>query len=102
MPVKRKARGASRTYGSYLAKIHRQVNGKLTISAAAVDAINSLVEDLEDRVSGRAIQLARLAKKKTLKASHVQTATRLIFPREVGAHAVAEGVKAIVKFGDGS
>jgi histone H2B len=37
-------------------------------------------------------------KKSTLSAKHVQVATKMVFPSEMGGMAVSEGTKALTKF----
>ena len=96
---KSKKNSSDKGYSSYLHKVMKQVHPKgITISAQAMEVLNALIEDLEGRVSKSAFDLAKFQKKSTLSAKHVQTATKLIFPREMGGLAISEGTRATTKF----
>ena len=98
MPRIRKPFGP-RTYSTYILKVHKQVHPKsLTLSTAALETVNAIVEGLEERISTKAVKLALLARKKTLKAQHVATAVKVELPSEIAGHATAEGVKAVTRF----
>mgnify|MGYP002814714327 CR=1 FL=1 len=94
---KRKASG-NPAYSSYIHKIFKQVHPNLTISGKAMEIVNGLIEDLEARVSQRSFSIARYQKKNTLSAKHVQAAVLMVFPPDVGNHAIGEGSKATLKF----
>lgn len=87
-----------RGYGLYIHKVGKRIAPTATISAAALDLVNELVMQLETRVSRSAFEMAAFSKKSTLSARHVQTATKLIFPREMGGLAIGEGTKATTRF----
>ena len=88
-------------YGTYLQKVMKQIYPKekgITISSKAMEVINAMVEDLEDRVSNKAFDLAKFSKKSTLAAPHVQTATKMIFPPDMGGMAIQEGTKCLTRY----
>ena len=81
--------------------MHKQIHPKekgITISGTAMEIINMLVADLENRVSNKAFDLAKFEKKSTLSAKHVQTAAKMVFPPEMGGMAISEGTKALTKY----
>lgn len=96
---KRKKKANEKGYATYLHKVLKQVHPeKITISATAMELVNGLIEDLEDRMAGQSFKLAGFQKKSTLSAKHVQTATKMVFPPEMGGLAMSEGNKAVSKF----
>lgn len=86
-------------YASYIGRVLKQVhpNG-VTISATAMEGINALLLDVEQRVTSKAIELVRLNKKATLGARHVQASMHLLFPPELARMAMSEGTKAVTLF----
>lgn len=100
--IKKKKRSAQdKGYSGYLHRVLKQIYPKekgITISYKAMEVLNALIEDLEGRVVGSASDLAKFSKKSTLAAPHVQTATKLIFPPEMGGMAIGEGTKALTKY----
>lgn len=101
--VKKRARKSStneKGYATYLAKVFKQVTEgkKYTISSKAMEVVNSLVEDLENRMTNKSFELAKFAKKSTLAAPHIQTAAKLVFPSDMGGMAISEGTKALSKY----
>jgi len=97
---KKKKKSSDKGYSTYLHKVLKQVSdGKgVTISGKAMEIINLMVEDLENRVSDKAFELAKFQKKSTLAAPHIQTAAKLVFPPEMGGMAIQEGSKALSKY----
>jgi len=96
---KRAKKNPDKGYATYIHKVLKQVHPQgITISATAMEVVNALVEELENRVSNKAFDLAKFQKKSTLSAKHMQTATKVVFPREMGGLAISEGTKATTKF----
>lgn len=86
-------------YATYIHKVHKQLHPKgITISGKGMEVLNALIEDLEQRISTEAFNLSKYQKKSTLSAKHIQTATKLVFPHEMGGMAISEGTKAVTKF----
>ena len=96
----RKRKPAEKGYATYLHKVHKQIHAdkKLTISSKAMSVVNAIVEDLELRLADRAFKLAKFQKKSTLAAPHVQTATKMIFPPDMGGMAIQEGTKCLTRY----
>tara|TARA_B100000003_G_C10741890_1_gene295384 strand:+ start:148 stop:477 length:330 start_codon:yes stop_codon:yes gene_type:complete len=90
-------------YGTYIHKVFEQVHPKrengLTISTKAMDIINQLVMHIETQVSRKSVEMAKYQKKNTLSSRHVQAAVKVLLPGEVASNAIAEGTKAVTKFG---
>ncbi len=60
--------------------------------------LNSLLNDLFDKISNEAVRLVRYGHKKTLNSREVQSAVRLCLPGELAKHGVSEGTKALNKY----
>jgi histone H2B len=86
------------TYNSYIFKVLKQVHPDTGISKKAMSVMNSLIKDIESKISEEGGKLARYNKSKTLTSREVQTAIRLLLPGELTKHAVSEGTKAVTKF----
>jgi histone H2B len=97
-PIQKKKK-AERGYSTYIHQVLKQVHpDKITISTASMEVMNQIADDLEKRVASKAFDLAKFQKKSTLSAKHVQTATKMLMPPEMGGLAVSEGSKAVGKF----
>ena len=98
---KRGKKKEEKGYALYLQKVMKQIYPKqkgITISGKAMEVINAMIEDLEERVSDKAFDLAQFQKKSTLAAPHVQTAAKMIFPPDMGGMAIQEGTKCLTKY----
>ena len=82
--------------------IHRLLKhlheGRLSISSRAMSIMGSLVEDFFERIQSESVNIAKINEKKTLTAREVQTAARLLLPKELAKHAMSEGTKAVAKY----
>ena len=94
---KRKA-SKSESYKVYLYKVLKQVHPDTGVSSKAMSILNSLINDMFDKIATEAGKLARYAKKHTVTSREIQTAVRLVLPGELSKHAVSEGTKAVTKF----
>ena len=98
-PGAKKKSTTEKGYGTYIHKVHKSIHPKgITVSGKSMEVLNLLIEDLETRLSEEAFKLAKYQKKSTLSAKHIQTATKLLFPHEMGGMAISEGTKAVSKF----
>lgn len=100
----RKAKKARKThdYSTYIYKVLKQTHKDKGMSKKGMAVMNSLVKDIFEKISKEASQLAEYDHNRgTLMEKDIQTAVRLIFPGELGKHAVSEGVRAITKFHSG-
>ena len=75
------------TYSSYIYRVLKQVHPDVGISKRAMAIMNSFVNDIFERLSDEAINLARYNNKATLTGAEIQTAVRLLLPGELAKHA---------------
>ena len=70
---------------------------ELAISKKSMLIMNSVCNDLFDRLGAEASRITKYAKKKTLTGREMNAAVKLVFPGELAAHAVHEGTKAVAR-----
>ncbi|XP_067882706.1 histone H2B 7-like [Heterodontus francisci] len=70
----------------------KQVHPETGISSKAMSIMNSFVNDVFERIAGDA---SRLAPYNNHQLREIQTAVRLLLPRELAKHAVSEGTKYV-------
>ncbi|XP_022208835.2 histone H2B-like [Drosophila obscura] len=93
---RRKARKES--YSIYIYKVLKQVHPDTGVSSRAMGVMNSLVNDLFERIASEASRLGHYNKKSTITSREIQTSVRLLLPGELAKHAVSEGTKAVTKY----
>lgn len=93
--TKRRSEG---TYSRYVYKVMKRVHPDLGISAQTISATNGIVDHVASRLVEQSRVVAKLGKKTTLSARHVQAATKIVLPLELAKHAVSEGTRAVTKF----
>ncbi len=86
------------SYKVYLYKVLKQVHPDTGVSSKAMSILNSLMNDMFDKIATEAARLSRYSKKPTMTSREIQTAVRLVLPGELSKHAVSEGTKAVTKF----
>ena len=86
------------SYSSYLYKVLKQVHPDTGISSKAMSIMNSLVNDMFERIASESSKLSAHTGRHTISSREIQTAVRLIFPGELSKHAVSEGTKAVTKY----
>ncbi|XP_065165788.1 histone H2B-like [Atheta coriaria] len=94
----RKKRKKKESYAIYIYKVLKQVHPDTGISSKAMHVMNSMVNDIFDRIAAEATRLARYNKRTTTTSREIQTAVRLLLPGELAKHAVSEGTKAVTKY----
>merc|ERR1711970_1649996 len=98
--VKKGASGTKRkkskteTYKIYIYKVLKQVHPDTGISSKAMSIMNSLINDMFDKIATEGSKLSLYNKKPTMTSREIQTAVRLVLPGELAKHAVSEGTKA--------
>jgi histone H2B len=95
---KKKKVSKSESYKVYLYKVLKQVHPDTGVSSKAMSILNSLMNDMFDKIATEAARLSRYSKKPTMTSREIQTAVRLVLPGELSKHAVSEGTKAVTKF----
>ena len=86
------------SYSTYLFKVLKQVHPDTGISSKAMSIMNSLVNDIFERIASESSRLASHTGKHTISSREIQTSVRLILPGELAKHAVSEGTKAVTKY----
>jgi len=94
----KKKASQSETYKVYIYKVLKQVHPDTGVSSKAMSIVNSMMNDMFDKIGSEASRLARINKKPTIASREIQTAVRLVLPGELAKHAVSEGTKAVTKF----
>ena len=94
--LKKKRRVES--YSSYIYKVLKQVHPDTGITRRAMSIMNSLVNDLFERIAVESGKLVRYNKKATMSSREIQTAIRLILPGDLAKHGASEGTKAVTKY----
>ena len=95
---KKKRKKSEPTYGSYIYKVLKQIYPEFGISSKAVAEMNGILAELLERFAHKSAEVARIAKKSTLGARHVQAAVPLLMGEELSKHAVSEATKAVTKY----
>ena len=95
---KKRKRKRKESYSIYIYKVLKQVHPDTGISSKGMSIMNSLVNDIFERIAGEASRLGHYNKRKTISSREVQTAVRLLLPGELAKHAVSEGTKAVTKY----
>lgn len=102
--VAKEKRKRKRKYNKFNTYVYRTLKSlpsdskNLSISKNSMAIFDSFVNDMFDRVASEAGHLVRKSKKKTLSASDIQTAVKLLLPADLAKHAMAEGTKAVVTY----
>ena len=68
------------------------------ITVRAMKVINDLMTDIFSKLSSEAKILAKISKRKTLTTADVQTAIKLIFPKDIAQFATQYRNKAVSNF----
>ena len=95
---KKRKSSKAESYKIYLYKVLKQVHPDTGVSSKAMSILNSLMNDMFDKIATEAARLSRYSKKPTMTSREIQTAVRLVLPGELSKHAVSEGTKAVTKF----
>uniref|UniRef100_UPI00398F233C histone H2B 1.2-like n=1 Tax=Pristiophorus japonicus TaxID=55135 RepID=UPI00398F233C len=94
---KKRRKSRKESYSIYIYKVMKQVHPDTGISSKAMGIRNSFVNDIFERIAGEASHLAHYNKRRTISSREIQTAVRLLLPRELAKHAVSEGTKVVTK-----
>lgn len=82
----------------YIYKVLKQVHPDTGISSKAMSVMNSLVNDIFERLAAEAARLTTISKRQTMSSREIQSAVRLSLPGELSKHAISEGTKAVSKY----
>uniref|UniRef100_UPI00398E8DD1 histone H2B 5-like n=1 Tax=Pristiophorus japonicus TaxID=55135 RepID=UPI00398E8DD1 len=95
---KKRRQSRKESYSIDIYKVMKQVHPDTGISCKAMGIMNSVVNDILERIAGEASRLAHYNKRRTMSSREIQTAVRLLLPGELAKHAVSEGTKAVTKY----
>ncbi|XP_065580200.1 histone H2B-like [Artemia franciscana] len=96
--AKKRKRKRKESYAIYIYKVPKPVHPDTGVSSKAMSIMNSLFNDIFERIAAEASHLAHYNKRSTIASREVQTALRLLLPGELAKHAVSEGTKAVTKY----
>jgi histone H3/H4 len=82
----------------YIFMVLRQVQPDKGITQVAKDELNAWLLYVGQTIAKKAVAIAYGAKKQTVSTREIQTAVRLLIPKELARHAVSEGTKAVTTF----
>ncbi|KAF7823321.1 late histone H2B.L4-like [Senna tora] len=85
-------------YQRYVYKVLKQVHPEMGISGEAMTIINNLMNDMFERLAEEASRLSAYTGRRTLSCREMQGAVKLVLPGELGKHANAEAVKAVLAY----
>ena len=94
----KKKKKRAESYAIYIYKVLKQVHPDTGISSKAMSVMNSLSNDIFQKLAAEASKLACYNKRLSITSRDIQTAVRLILPGELAKHAVSEGTKAVTKY----
>jgi histone H2B len=94
----RKSRKTFERYDIYLFKIFRERNPDMIVSSHTMSVMNSLMNDIFERIASEAKILAHISKRSTITHRDIQTAVRLLLPGQLARNAVSEGSQALAKY----
>ena len=86
------------SFSLYIYKVLKGISDDVGISKKGMAVINSLVSDMFEQIALEASKLVRYQKKRTLGSKDIQTAVKLLLPKDLCDHAIMEGTKACSKF----
>lgn len=95
---KKRPKKSMETNNIYIFKVLKQVHPDIGIFNKAMGIMNSLINDIFEKLAQEASRLARYNKKPTITSQEIQTAVRLVLPGELAKHVVSKGTKAVTKF----
>ena len=95
---KKRNRRRKESNGIYIYNVLRQVDPDLGVSSKAMSIMNSIVNEIFERIASEGSRLSLQNKKSTISLREIQTAVRHLVPRELAKHAVSEGTKGVTKY----
>lgn len=95
---KKRRRRKKESFNIYIYKVLKQVSPDTGMSKKGMAVLNSMMNDIFQRLCSESSKLVMYNKKATLSSREIQSAVRLTLPGELRKHAVSEGTKAVTKF----
>ena len=94
----RKHKVSTSNFQSFIYKLLKATVDEVGVNAPAMQTLNSMVNDLFERIANEAGQLAKNSKRNTLNWHDIEAAVKLIVPGELGSNSVREGRRVLNKF----
>uniref|UniRef100_UPI00398F1992 histone H2B-like n=1 Tax=Pristiophorus japonicus TaxID=55135 RepID=UPI00398F1992 len=95
---KERRKSRKESYSIYIYKVMKQVHPDTGISSKATGIMNSVENDIFERIAGEASRLAHYNKRSTISSREIQSAVCLLLPGELAKHTVSEGTKVVTKY----
>ncbi|KFD58587.1 hypothetical protein M514_00813, partial [Trichuris suis] len=95
---KKRMESRKESFAANIYKVLKQVHPELGVTSKAMSMINSIVNDVFDRIAAEASRLNQCSNRDTLSATEIQAAVRLLVPAELYKHAASEATKAVLKY----
>ncbi|KAI1718392.1 core histone h2A/H2B/H3/H4 domain-containing protein [Ditylenchus destructor] len=96
---KRTGKKSYKSFSVFLYRVLKQVNPECGISSKGMAVMNSMMNDVFERLADEGARLSKMSSRSTLSSREVQSAARLVLPGELAKHAVSEGTKAVTNRG---
>ncbi|KAF4353023.1 hypothetical protein G4B88_010012 [Cannabis sativa] len=95
---RRKNSNSREEYKRYVFLVLKEVHPGMRISTKAMSVMNSMMNDVFERLAQESAKLVTYNRKMTLSSREIQAAVGLVFPGQLGQHAMAEGAKALASY----
>ena len=95
---KKKIGKGKESYAIYIKRVLKQVHPDVGVHPKAVSVLNSMTNDLFERIAAEASRLAKVNKRPTITSREIETAVKLTLSGDLVKHAVSEGSKAVTKY----
>ena len=96
--VRRHKKRNSESFQRYINGVLKTITQEVGISRKGINVVNSIVNDLFERIATEGANLVRYSKKNTLGSKEIESAVKLTLSSELCKHSVVEGKKAVTKF----
>ncbi|XP_008571544.1 PREDICTED: histone H2B subacrosomal variant-like [Galeopterus variegatus] len=87
-----------RNYSLYVNRVLKEVVPQSGISSHTLDIMNTLINDIFERIATEACNLRHLRKRCTLTSEDIQKAVHLLWPEKLAEYAVAFGSEAVHRY----
>lgn len=95
---KRRKKSNTTSFDTYIYKVLKTTYPELGLTRKSMGILDALCNNVFERICTEASNIARYSKKQTITSKDIQTAVRLVFPGELGKHAVSSGINSLNKF----
>ncbi|XP_036166856.1 histone H2B subacrosomal variant-like [Myotis myotis] len=88
----------NRNYSLYIRRVLKEVDPQRSISSGTVDIMNSVINDIFERISTQANNLMCFRNRCTLTHEDIQKAMYMLFPGKRAKYAVTFGSEAVQRY----